>query len=175
MLYICAYGPWKGIPMNHPIPAEASAFSLLKRLVVRACCVFTAMTLSLLLVQWIMETGLKKSINATVFLMLLPLSLAIAAAGMIRTNEKLSGGVKIFLHPLLCLTGIFLTYLPYMTANKFPGSTVMVHLVFFALIYGVVTAAVCLISSFLKGRKPKEAPAPYVPQFNRNNENRKDK
>jgi len=101
--------------------------------------------------------------------------LTIAAAGMIRGSEKLSVGSKIFWHPLLCLSGIFLTYLPYMTANKFPGGTVMVHLVFFAFIYGIVTAVVCFIASLMKDKKPGKIPAPYVSQFRRDNENRKDK
>ncbi|MBE6585383.1 MAG: hypothetical protein E7645_02525 [Ruminococcaceae bacterium] len=161
--------------MNQVTPTESSVMILVKKMAVRTCCVFTAVTLILLMIQWIMEAGLQKSINVTVFLMLLPLSLTIAAAGMIRGSEKLSVGSKIFWHPLLCLSGIFLTYLPYMTANKFPGGTVMVHLVFFAFIYGIVTAVVCFIASLMKDKKPGKIPAPYVSQFRRDNENRKDK
>ncbi len=147
-------------------PTTSPALTLLRKLAVGACCVFTALTLLLLLVQWIIEMNLEKSINAKVFLMLLPLSLCIAGADMIRKTDKLPAGGKIILHPLLCMGGIFLAYLPYMTANSFPAGTVLVHLVFFAVIYGIVTAAVCLTAMAMGKKKEKEAPTPYKSQFN---------
>lgn len=142
------------------------ALLLLRRLAVNACCVFTALTMLLLFVQWLIEMNLSKSINAKVFLMLLPLSLCIAGAHMIRKTDKLPTGGKVILHPLLCLAGIFLAYLPYMTANHFPAGTVMVHLVFFAAIYGIVTTAICLTALAMNKKKEKDAPAPYQSQFN---------
>ena len=101
-----------------------------------------------------------------VFLLLLPLSFCIAGAHMIRKSDNIPAGGKIVLHPLLCLGGIFLAYLPYMTANDFSAGTVLVHIVFFAVIYGIVTAAVCLTSLALNRKKMKEQPVPYKSQFN---------
>ena len=148
-------------PKNAPV-----ALDVLRKLAVSASCVFTALTLILLFVQWLIEMNLEKSINAKVFLMLLPLSLCIAGADMIRTTDKLPSGGKLVLHPLLCMSGIFLVYLPYMTANDFPAGTVLVHMVFFAAIYGVVTAVVCLISMIKKRKKEKKQEKPYQSQFN---------
>lgn len=154
---------------------NSSARSIIRTLVVSACCIFTALTLFLLLMQWLIEQNLNKSIAANVFLMLLPLSLAIAGADMIRRSDRIPTGGKCILHPLLCLSGIFLTYLPYMTANKFPGGTVLVHMVFFAVIYGVITAAVCLISLAGKRHADQKEPEAYVSQFNLDKKNGKDK
>lgn len=153
--------------MNQSPKSTPPALTLLRKLVVSACCVFTALTLLLLFVQWLIEMNLEKSINAKVFLMLLPLSLCIAGADMIRKTDKLPAGGKVVLHPLLCMSGIFLTYLPYMTANDFPAGTVLVHMVFFAAIYGVVTAAVCLISMATGKKKAKAEEEPYQSQFKR--------
>lgn len=149
-----------------PKQGQSTPLTTLHKLVVGACCVFTALTMLLLLVQWIIEQSLAKSINAKVFLMLLPLSLAIAGADMIRKTDKLHTGVKVILHPLLCLGGIFLAYLPYMTANDFPAGSVLVHMVFFAAIYGVMTAAVCLVSMAIGRKKEKAREVPYKSQFN---------
>ncbi|MBQ9779917.1 MAG: hypothetical protein IJW00_03115 [Clostridia bacterium] len=152
--------------MNQSPKSAHPALTLLRKLTVTACCVFTALTMLLLLIQWLIEQNLDKSINAKVFLMLLPLSLCIAGADMIRKTDKLPTGSKIILHPLLCLGGIFLAYLPYMIANDFSASTVLVHMVFFAAVYGVVTATVCLITMAMGKKKEKKEPIPYKSQFN---------
>lgn len=151
--------------MNQSPNTTSSVLSVLRRLVIGACCVFTALTMLLLFIQWLIEMNLEKSINANVFLMLLPLSLCIAGADMIRKTDKLPAGGKVVLHPLLCMGGIFLAYLPYMTANRFPAGTVLVHLVFFAAIYGVITAVVCIISMTTSRRKEKVEGKPYQSQF----------
>lgn len=153
--------------MNQSPKNTSPALTALRKLAVAACCVFTALTMLLLFVQWLIETNLNKSINAKVFLMLLPLSLCIAGAHMIRKTDKIPAGGKVILHPLLCMGGIFLTYLPYMTANDFPAGTVLVHMVFFAAIYGVITAAVCLVSMATVKKKEKAEAVPYQSQFKR--------
>ncbi len=137
----------------------------IKKLCINTSCVFTVLTLFLLFIQWLLEENLDKSINAAVFLMILPLSLCIAGAGMLRKSERIPTGGKVILHPLLCIGGIFLAYLPYMTANKFSGSTVLVHLVFFAAVYGIVTAVVCVLSMIFGKEKQKTVDAPYKSQF----------
>ncbi len=135
-----------------------------KALVVRACCIFTGITSFLLLFQWIMEKALQKSLAAEVFLMLIPLSLCLAGAGMIRKAPSLSPIAKIVLHPLLSLGGLLLVYLPYMISNHFSPATALVHLLVFTLGYGIVTAVVCLVSSLQK-KSAQKAAAPYVSQF----------
>ncbi len=152
--------------MNQSPKSASPALTVLRKLAVGACCVFTALTMLLLFIQWLIEMNLDKSINAKVFLMLLPLSLCIAGADMIRRTDKLPAGGKVILHPLLCIGGIFLAYLPYMTANSFPAGTVMVHLVFFVAIYGIFTAAVCLTTLAMGKKREKKSPAPYQSQFN---------
>ena len=152
--------------MNQSPKNASPVLTVLHKLAVGASCVFTALTMLLLFIQWLIEMNLDKSINAKVFLMLLPLSFCIAGADMIRKTDKLPAGGKVILHPLLCMGGIFLAYLPYMTANHFPAGTVLVHLVFFAAIYGIITAAVCLISMASNRKKEKAEATPYKSQFN---------
>ncbi len=162
--------------MNQPKGQEnGSLLGSLRQLAVRACCIFTAATCALLLFQWILEQNLTKSINASVFLMLLPFSFCISGAHMIRRTDSISIGGKVLLHPLLCLGGIYLTYLPYQLANDFLASTILIHLLFFAVIYGIVTALVCIFSSIIHRKKEKKTAPAYVSQFNLDKKNGKDK
>lgn len=161
--------------MNQSPKSVHPVLTVIRKLAVDASCVFTVLTMLLLLVQWLIEQNLDKSINAAVFLMLLPLALAIAGADMIRRSDRLPTGAKVILHPLLCLGGVYLAYLPYQLANQFRAASVLVHLVFFALIYGVITAAVCIVSLATRRRKDDKESAPYVSQFNHDKKNGKDK
>lgn len=107
--------------------------------------------------------------------MLLPLSLCISGAYMIRHATGIPSVGKVLLHPLLCLGGIYLTYLPYQMANDFLASTVLIHLLFFAVVYGVVTALVCIFSSVISRKKEKKTTPAYISQFNLDKKNGKDK
>lgn len=162
--------------MNQPQTQGQNIFlGWLRQLVVRACCIFTAITFALLCFQWILEQSLSKSINVSVFIMLLPLSFCIAGAYMIRCSDSIPTGGKVLLHPLLCLGGIYMTYLPYQIANHFLASTVLIHLLFFAIVYGLVTATVCIFSSITRRSKAKKDAPAYVSQFNLDKKNGKDR
>jgi len=151
-----------------------SPLTIIKRLVMDACCIFTVLTLLLLLIQWLIEQNLEKSINAGLFLMLLPLSLCISGARMIRTSEQIPTVGKVILHPLLCLGGIFLVYIPYMNANHFPAGTALLHMLVFAIVYSVITAVVCIISMATHRRSKDKDDETYLAQFNTAKNNRKD-
>ena len=145
-------------------PTKPRTAAVIKALVSRACCIFTGVTIFLLIFQWIIEKSLEKSLAAELFLILLPLSLCVSGAGMVRNASNISSVTKVILHPLLCLGGLFLVYLPYMISNHFPPATALVHLLVFTIAYGVVTAILCLVSSS-RGKSSQKEDAPYVSQF----------
>lgn len=151
-----------------PTPQKPRTADVVKALVTRACCIFTGIAAFLLVFQWLMEQALEKSIAAELFLMLLPLSLCISGAGLIRKTPRLAAVTKVVLHPLLCLGGLLLVYIPYMISNHFPAVTAMVHLSVFTVCYGIVTAVLCLVSSAKQKKTEKETPKPYESQFYKN-------
>lgn len=156
----------KGFPMNDiSTPNKPRTADVIKSLVVRACCIFTGVTSFLLVFQWIMEKALQKSLAAEVFLMLIPLSLCLSGAGMIRKAATVSPITKIILHPLLSLGGLLIVYLPYMISNHFPPATALVHILVFTICYGMVTAIICLISGIAHKKSSRASSAPYVSQF----------
>ena len=157
-----------------PNQSQRSILDICQRLAVRACCIFTAATFVLLCIQWLIEQSLSKSINAAVFMMLLPLSFCISGAYMIRRSTGIPTAGKVFLHPLLCLGGIYLTYLPYRIANHFSAVTVLIHLLFFALVYGIATALSCIFSSVFQRKKENKTSPTYVSQFHIDKKNGKD-
>ncbi len=148
-----------------PSPTKPRTADVIKALVVRACCIFTGVTSFLLVFQWIMENTLQKSLAAEVFLMLIPLSLCLSGAGMIRKASGCSPITKIVLHPLLSLGGLLLVYLPYMISNHFPPATALVHILVFTVCYAIVTAIICLVSAATHKKSHRAESKPYVSQF----------
>lgn len=162
-------------------PTSTSALQTVMRIFQNACCIFAGCSLALILIQWAISGSIDDAIIAVEsFLLLYPLSLGISAANIARRSQGLSRAAKCILHPVLCLGGIFLAYLPYMTKNAFPAGTVMVHLFAFAVAYGIGTTAACLISMALKGREGKaprnaggragKEPEVYTPVFKKKDE-----
>lgn len=154
----------------------SSPWTTVLRIIKNACCIFTGCSVLLVLVNWAISGSLDDTlIFADGFLMLYPFSLAVAAAHLVRKSDKMGVGAKCILHPLLCLLGIFLVYLPYMVRNAFPVASVMVHLFAFAVAYGLVTAVACVISLAFRKRgdrseghtekKEKEKRESYTPVF----------
>ncbi len=172
-------------PPQAPTQTSAPAvMDTVARIVRNACCIFAGCSFALILIQWAISGSIDDAIIAVdAFLLLYPLSLGISAANLVRRSETLPVWGKCILHPVLCLGGIFLAYLPYMTRNQFPAGTVGVHLFAFAVAYGVGTAVACLISIVLRSRrgrsdksgkggdtqmsggKSKKQPEAYTPVF----------
>lgn len=147
------------------------------KIIKNACCVFSGCALALILLHWMMSGTLDNAlIAADVFLLLYPLSLCIAVAHGVRKSERIPLGGKCVLHPILCLGGVFLVYLPYMIRNQFRAGTVMVHLFAFAVAYGLVMAGIYLASLIAnrKGGRGSRAKAAadsaYTPVFSKKDE-----
>ena len=146
-------------------PKKPRTADVIRAVVVRACCIFTGVTSFLLVFQWIMENALQKSLAAEVFLMLIPLSLCLSGAGIIRKASSVSPITKIILHPLLSLGGLLIVYLPYMISNHFPPATALVHILVFVVCYGIVTAIICLVSGMAHKKSARAKSTSYVSQF----------
>lgn len=151
--------------MNKTTPREANpVLTVILSLMQATCCYFTVFAVLLILIQWAMAGTLEDTVIAVdAFFMLLPLSLAFSAARKIRRSAGLSKGIKAVLHPVLCMGGIFLAYLPYLTQNNFPASSVLVHMVVFLVAYGLVTAGIYVIS--LATRRHREDKEVYENKF----------
>ena len=135
-----------------------------------SCCVFTLCSMILILINWMMGGEMAgKSIYVNAFLLLYPFSLCVATARYIRLSKSVLVWVKCVLHPLLCLGGILMAYLPYMTRNGFSAGQVLVHWVAFIAVYGITMLLVALLSKSLGGKigKNKEGKKQetYVPLF----------
>lgn len=123
-----------------------------------ACCIFALCSALLILINWIIAGSLDEAtIFVDAFFMLYIFSLGVSVAHTIRQNPQLALWVKCVCHPLLCLGGIFLAYLPYMTRNNFPVGSVMVHLLAFAVAYGLAMVGVYLVSLVCKGKCKKNS------------------
>ncbi len=138
------------------MPEKSVIMSTIGHLVKNACCVFTLCSVLLVLINWLMGGEMEgKTIYVDAFLLLLPFSLCVATASFVRLREGLSVGVKFVVHPLLCMGGLLLVYLPYMNRNGFSGGQVLVHWMAFAAAYGLLMLLVCLLSGAFKGKKAK--------------------
>ena len=157
-------------PVVAPTP-----LALLWQVVRNACCVFTLCSVVLILIQWAIAGSIDDAVIAVdAFLLLYPLSLGIAGAHTIRLSAKVPMWAKYICHPLLCLGGVIVAYLPYKIRNAFPASTVMVHLLAFAVVYGVVMAVLYILSLIKRGSKGQKRAeeTTYQPVFGKKDNDR---
>ena len=157
--------------MQSPTQNTPSILARIWGVVKNACCIFTLCSVLLILINWAMAGTLDEAtIFVDAFFMLYPLSLGLAAAHTLRQSQ-LSAWVKGVGHPVLCMGGIIIAYLPYQIRNSFPASTVMVHLLAFAVVYGLVMAGVYVTSLLIHGKKGKKTATkdsqPYTPLFSK--------
>ena len=157
--------------MQSPTPNTHPTLTLIWGVVKNACCIFTLCSVLLILINWAIAGTLDEAtIFVDAFFMLYPLSLGLSAAHTLRQSQ-LPTWVKGVGHPLLCMGGIVLAYLPYQNRNSFPASTVMVHLLAFAVAYGLVMAVVYIVSLLIHGKKSKKPATkdsqPYTPLFSK--------
>ena len=150
--------------------AESAVTSLptvsLPRALWQGTCVrYTLLCLCLLLVSAIMADSLTVTYVDTVrFFLLLPFALCLTLATHVRRSDKLSGGAKGVLHPLLSLGGFYLAcYLPYQISTKPSGSQVLMILLLAAVLYGLGMGIFALVTR--KSRQKKLDDTPYVSQF----------
>ena len=135
-------------------------WSWISRALTTSCCIFTVASLCVLLVNWIIEGNIDKIVlKIDTFLLLYPTALGIGLARAIRQTPSLKTGLKLVLHPALCLGGILLAYIPYANHNNFVPTQILVHLLVFALAYGIAVAVVCIVSTVGGQRKGKKRKA----------------
>ena len=151
-------------PAAVEVSAPASA-SLPRALWQGTCIRYTLLCLCLLLISAILADSLTVTYVDTVrFFLLLPFALCLTLATHVRRSDKLSGGVKGVLHPLLSLGGFYLTcYLPYQISTKPSGSQVLMILLLAAALYALGMGIFTLVTR--KFRQKKLDDTPYVSQF----------
>ena len=157
---------------NNTTPAETKKVTplwVLWQVIRNACCIFTLGSLVLILINWAMAGSLDDAIIfVDAFFLLYVFSLGVAAAHTLRMSKNVPMWVKCICHPILCLGGMIVAYLPYMIRSHFPAGTVMVHLLAFLVAYGIAMAVVYLTTLIGRGKKDKphqDETQPYQPVF----------
>ena len=150
---------------NQTTPPRAAA--LLRELWLGSCARYTVLCLCLLVVSAIAAESLTVTyVDALRFFLLLPFALCLTLAARVRRADRLSGGAKCALHPLLCLGGFYLCcYLPFQVSTKPSGGQILLLLCLAALVYGLGTVLLWLATR--KGRQAAIDHTPYVSQFGR--------
>ena len=138
--------------------ATATPLSVIWQVTRNACCVFTLGSIVLILVNWAMAGSLDDAIIfVDAFFLLYVFSLGVAAAHTLRVSKNVPMWVKCICHPLLCLGGMVVAYLPYMIRSHFSAGTVMVHLLAFLVAYGIAMVVVYLTTLVGRGKKDKSS------------------
>lgn len=135
--------------MKDSTPSRGSR-PLIRALLVRAACWFSALTL-LVLTPSLFNGGTDSfTVSALRVYLLFPMALCFAGAGLVRLSG-LKFGVRLTLHALLSLGGFWLFgYLPFLIKNKSGGAQVLLMTLCSLLVY--VIALVILLAVKRRGR-----------------------
>ena len=113
-----------------------------KLIATRACIYYTATTLSLIFISWLISNSASLIMRPLSLIMILPFSAFFAAANMIFKYSSQGMGAKLFYHFLLTFSGIiFFLYLPNMPENQKPAGAFLFFLfllVVYAIIMGII-------------------------------------
>ena len=148
---------------------RTSNFSV-KELLTGTCVRYTVLCIAILLIKLLMSDSLEDTVvDTTRFFLLLPLSLCLALAAIVR-RSSLGTPAKAILHPVLSLGGLYLcAYLPYQVSFKPTGEQVFAILLLALIIYAI-TVAVYLIIHRKKRQKVIDG-TPYESVFSPKNKN----
>ncbi len=147
-------------PTADSIPSRPSVWDLLLR---RTCMLYTAISLSVFLIQLILF-GNQQGVRALSFLLFLPFAACIALAGLLRTADKLPMWGKLLLHPLLTLGGFYLcVYLPARIHWQPTPSMTLVIPILSTVVYGTSVTVILLVSR--RKRQKTVDTTPYESQF----------
>ncbi len=157
---------------NRPADAQnnsvsSSAPRWLRDLWLGACARYTVLALLMLLLNAILHDSLTETYVDTLrFFLLLPFSAMLTVAALVRRSERLSGRVRLLLHPLVTLGGFYLClYLPYQIETKPSGQQVLLIVLLAIILYALVMGIYLLCTR--RSRQKSIDNTPYVSQFNR--------
>ena len=156
-------------------PTSSAGRKLARELWYGTAARYTVIALVLLLINVILDaasgTGNPANSMSAVtvvdtlrFFLLLPFSFLLAAAALIRRNDKLSTGARVLLHPLFTLGGFYLCfYLPYQIQTKPSPAQALLILLAVLILYIIVMTVYLLLT---RHRRQKAVDAtPYTRQF----------
>lgn len=150
--------------MNQQEPAWAFA----RRLVGRACAWYTLMSVLLLIPALLASDTDGQVIYPFRFLLLLPLGVCFAAAGLVR-HAAWPRGARIPVHILLTIGGLYLfAFLPYALEREAAPSVTLGFLALCAVAWGIGFAVYAAIQR--KKRQKKQDATPYRSQFGKRDE-----
>ena len=135
--------------------------SAIKRICVEACVVFTCITALFALITWAINLGEGQVLlDASRVLLFFVFSVLFAAANGIFRIKQLSGGIRLVSHLALCTLAFYLCFI---LPLNMPGTTAMVGMILFVIIYFILAAIIAFFAS--RFRKNKEEHSEYDRKF----------
>ena len=133
----------------------------IKKILTDACVLFSLITAAYALIVWLTYVNQAQVLmEAGRVVLFFVFSLLVSGANGIYRSRSLSGALRLLLHFLICTLAFYLCFL---LPLSMPGSSVLVGLVFFVLIYFIVMGIVAgIVSRF---RKNREAAEEYKSQY----------
>ncbi len=161
----------RALPMRQPTsaptaaPAPVAPTGLARRLWQGTATRYTVISLCVILLNLLLNAAEAETyVEPLRFLLFLPFSLALTVAALVRRSDKLSGGAKVGLHPLISLGAFYLClYLPYQLETRPSGAQVLILVILAALVYGIAMGVYLLCTR--RARQKKLDETPYVSQF----------
>ena len=132
-----------------------------KKILTDACVLFSLITAVYALIVWLIYVNQERVlIRADLVTLFFVFSLLVSGANAIYRSERLSGAFRLLIHFVICTVAFYVCFL---LPLSMVGSSVVVGLVFFALVYGLVMLIIAGISARFK--KNKEATEEYKAQY----------
>ncbi|MBE6554774.1 MAG: hypothetical protein E7663_00875 [Ruminococcaceae bacterium] len=112
-----------------------------------ACVYYTAATFLLLFIYWIINLDLSRGMNPLSLILILPFSIFFAVANYIYGIEKLDTWVRVILHYVITMTGIWcFLFLPNQRGGTASGALIL--FVVLTVIYAMIMSVILIV----KGR-----------------------
>ena len=132
-----------------------------KKILTDACVLFSLITAVYALVVWLIYVNQERVlIRADLVTLFFVFSLLVSGATAIYRSKKLSGVLRLLIHFVICTLAFYVCFL---LPLSMPGASVVVGMVFFAMVYGLIMLGIAGVLARFK--KNKEATEEYKAQY----------
>ena len=133
----------------------------IRKILTDACVLFSIITAAYALIVALVYVNQEQVlIEAGRVILFFVFSLLVSAANIIYRTKTMSGAVRLLLHFLICTLAFYLCFL---LPLSMPGSSVLVGIIFFVLVYFLVMGIISLFAS--RFRKNRDANEEYQSQY----------
>ncbi len=133
----------------------------IRKILTDACVLFSIITAAYALIVALVYVNQEQVLmEAGRVVLFFVFSLLVSAANIIYRQKNMSGAVRLLLHFLICTLAFYLCFL---LPLSMPGSSVLVGIIFFVLVYFLVMGTISLFAS--RFRKNRDANEEYQSQY----------